>query len=45
MGWWLNDWDLAGAASAATNKDVAVVFIASDSGEQYITVDENEGDR
>ncbi|KAF8595482.1 hypothetical protein BDV93DRAFT_99952, partial [Ceratobasidium sp. AG-I] len=27
------------------NKDVAVAFIASNSGEQYITVDGNEGDR
>ncbi|KAF8595923.1 beta-glucosidase [Ceratobasidium sp. AG-I] len=45
IGWWLNDWDLAGAATAAANKDVAVVFIASNSGEQYITVDGNEGDR
>ncbi|QRV99617.1 glycoside hydrolase family 3 protein [Ceratobasidium sp. AG-Ba] len=45
IGWWLNDWDLAGAANAAANSDVAVVFIASDSGEQYITFDGNEGDR
>ncbi|KAH7325497.1 beta-glucosidase [Rhizoctonia solani] len=45
IGWWLNDWDTAGAATAAANKDVALVFIASDSGEQYITVDGNQGDR
>ncbi|CUA75547.1 hypothetical protein RSOLAG22IIIB_05945 [Rhizoctonia solani] len=45
IGWWLNDWDTAGAATAAANKDVALVFIASDSGEGYITVDGNEGDR
>ncbi|KAG8728490.1 hypothetical protein FRC11_010948 [Ceratobasidium sp. 423] len=34
IGWWLNDWDTAGAAAAAANKDVAVIFIASDSGEE-----------
>ncbi|KAF8676990.1 Glycoside hydrolase family 3 protein [Rhizoctonia solani] len=45
IGWWLNDWDTVGAANAAANKDVALVFVASDSGEQYITVDGNEGDR
>ncbi|CAE6478958.1 unnamed protein product [Rhizoctonia solani] len=45
IGWWLNDWDTAGAAAAAANKDVAVVFIASDSGEEYITVDGNKADR
>ncbi|CAE6484671.1 unnamed protein product [Rhizoctonia solani] len=45
IGWWLKDWDTAGAATAAANKDVALVFIASDSGEDYITVDGNEGDR
>ncbi|CAE6511818.1 unnamed protein product [Rhizoctonia solani] len=45
IGWWLNDWDTAGAATAAANKDVALVFVASDSGEQYITVDGNQGDR
>ena len=26
-------------------KDVAIVFLQSDSGEDYITVDGNEGDR
>ncbi|KAF8751682.1 Glycosyl hydrolase family 3 C-terminal domain [Rhizoctonia solani] len=45
IGWWLNDWDTVGAANAAANKDVALVFVASDSGEQYIAVDGNEGDR
>ncbi|CAE6537469.1 unnamed protein product [Rhizoctonia solani] len=45
IGWWLNDWDTAGAATAAANKDVAIVFIASDSGEEYITVDGNKADR
>ncbi|GAB1524392.1 hypothetical protein RhiTH_007546 [Rhizoctonia solani] len=45
IGWWLNDWDTVGAANAAANKDVALVFVSSDSGEQYITVGGNEGDR
>ncbi|KAG9113524.1 hypothetical protein FRC07_007769, partial [Ceratobasidium sp. 392] len=45
IGWWLNDWDLTGAATAAANKAVAMVFIASDSGEAYISFDRNAGDR
>ncbi|CAE6446591.1 unnamed protein product [Rhizoctonia solani] len=45
ISWWLNDWDTAGAAAAVSNKDVAVVFIASDSREEYITVDGNKADR
>ncbi|KAF8751706.1 Glycoside hydrolase family 3 protein [Rhizoctonia solani] len=45
IGWWLNDWDTVGAANAAANKGAALVFVASDSGEQYITVDRNEDDR
>ncbi|KAG8715739.1 hypothetical protein FRC09_016349 [Ceratobasidium sp. 395] len=43
--WWLKDWDTAGAAAMVAGKDVAVVFIASDSGEEYITFDKNKGDR
>ncbi len=43
--WFLNDWDLAGAASTALDHDVALVFVNADSGEGYITVDGNEGDR
>jgi len=43
--WWLEDYNLEGAAAAAINKDVALVFIASDAGEEYITVDGNVGDR
>ena len=43
--WFFNDWDLVGASSAAVQKDVAIVFLQSDSGEDYITVDGNEGDR
>lgn len=42
---YLNDWDLKKAAKAAVGQDVALVFINSDSGEDYITVDGNEGDR
>jgi len=40
-----DDFDLVGASSAAVQKDVAIVFLQSDSGEDYITVDGNEGDR
>ncbi|CCM01675.1 uncharacterized protein FIBRA_03738 [Fibroporia radiculosa] len=42
---WYYDWDTEGAASAALQIDVALVFVNSDSGEGYITVDGNEGDR
>ncbi|KAG8766910.1 hypothetical protein FRC12_006574 [Ceratobasidium sp. 428] len=45
LDWWLKDWDTAGAAAMVAGKDVAVVFIASDSGEEYITFDKNKGDR
>ncbi|KAH9846046.1 beta-glucosidase [Lenzites betulinus] len=41
----LSDTDLNGAASAATGKDVAFVFITADSGEGYLTVENNAGDR
>ncbi|RPD58566.1 hypothetical protein L226DRAFT_536965 [Lentinus tigrinus ALCF2SS1-7] len=41
----LGNWDLAGAAAAAVDQDVALVFVNADSGEDYITVDGNEGDR
>ena len=41
----LDDWDVEQAAKAATGQDAALVFINSDSGEDYITVDGNEGDR
>ncbi|KAH9922142.1 beta-glucosidase [Amylocystis lapponica] len=45
VSWWLNDWDTAGAANAVRDVDVALVFANADSGEGYITVDGNEGDR
>ncbi|KAI9432198.1 beta-glucosidase [Lactarius indigo] len=43
--WVFNDFNLAGAGSAAIQQDAAIVFLQSDSGEGYITVDGNEGDR
>lgn len=45
VSWWRSNWDLAGAAITATEQDVAIVFVNADSGEGYITVDGNEGDR
>ena len=45
VSWWLDDFNTVGAAAAATGVEVAIVGIASDSGEEYITVDGNEGDR
>ncbi|KAF7351870.1 Glycoside hydrolase family 3 protein [Mycena venus] len=42
----LNDTDLGAAATVASGKDVALVFITADSGEDiFITVEGNEGDR
>ncbi|KAF9025179.1 glycoside hydrolase family 3 protein [Hymenopellis radicata] len=43
--WMLDDFNLARASSMATKQSAALVFINSDSGEGYITVDGNEGDR
>jgi len=43
--YFLDDWNLAVAAQTATEADVAVVFSSTTSGEGYITVDGNEGDR
>ncbi|KAJ7262071.1 beta-glucosidase [Mycena rebaudengoi] len=40
-----SDTDLNAARTAATGKDVALVFITADSGEGYITVEGNAGDR
>ncbi|KAF8166141.1 glycoside hydrolase family 3 protein [Mycena galopus ATCC 62051] len=40
-----SDTNLAGAVTAAAGKDVAFVFITADSGEGYITVEGNAGDR
>ncbi|KAF9239474.1 glycoside hydrolase superfamily [Melanogaster broomeanus] len=43
--WDFDNWDLAAAASSVVDKEVAIVFVNSDSGEGYITVDGNAGDR
>jgi hypothetical protein len=40
-----SDTDLTAARNAATGKTVAIVFITADSGEGYITVEGNQGDR
>jgi beta-glucosidase len=40
-----NNYDLDAIAAAATGAEVAIVFANADSGEGYITVDNNEGDR
>ncbi|KAI0324819.1 glycoside hydrolase [Cubamyces sp. BRFM 1775] len=45
VSWFLGNWDLAGAQATAFQQDVAIVFVNADSGEDYITVDGNEGDR
>ena len=42
---YFNDFNTTGASSAAVQQDVAIVFLLSDSGEGYITVDGNVGDR
>jgi len=41
----LSDWDLATAKQLASYASVAIVFSNCDSGEEYITVDGNMGDR
>ncbi|KAH7912075.1 family 3 glycoside hydrolase [Hygrophoropsis aurantiaca] len=43
--WNFNDWDLDAAGNDVIGMDVAIVFVNSDSGEGYITVDGNAGDR
>ncbi|KDQ10604.1 glycoside hydrolase family 3 protein [Botryobasidium botryosum FD-172 SS1] len=45
MSWYLDDFNTAQASSTAASAEVAIVFINSDSGEDYITVDGNQGDR
>lgn len=45
LNWHLNNWDIEGAKNAARPPEVAIVGINSNSGEQYITVDGNIGDR
>ena len=43
--WFLDNFDLQNAAQAATNQDVVFVFINAASGEEYVTIDGNVGDR
>jgi hypothetical protein len=43
--WYFDNFNLAGAANSAMAQDVAIVFLLSDSGEGYVTVDDNAGDR
>ncbi|KAG2078523.1 glycoside hydrolase [Suillus decipiens] len=43
--WNFDDWDLASAGNSVIGMEVAIVFVNSDSGEGYITVDGNAGDR
>ncbi|WVQ85263.1 hypothetical protein IAT38_007428 [Cryptococcus sp. DSM 104549] len=45
ISWWLKDWELEGAATTATEVDVAIVSIASDSGEDLGAVEGQIGDR
>lgn len=45
VNWWFEDFSPIGAGGVAFGKDVAIVFLNSDSGEGYITVDTNFGDR
>jgi hypothetical protein len=40
-----NNFDFEAIAAAATGAEAAIVFINADSGEDYITVDKNQGDR
>jgi Glycosyl hydrolase family 3 C-terminal domain len=40
-----NNYGLSAVAAAAAGADVAVVFVNADSGEAYINVDDNQGDR
>ncbi|KAG2133786.1 glycoside hydrolase superfamily [Suillus bovinus] len=43
--WDFDDWDLAKAGNSVIGMEAAIVFVNSDSGEGYITVDGNVGDR
>ncbi|KAH9988725.1 glycoside hydrolase superfamily [Russula vinacea] len=43
--WFFDDFNLVGATTAAVQQDVAIVFLLSDSGEGYVTVYGNAGDR
>ncbi|KAG2029707.1 glycoside hydrolase family 3 C-terminal domain-containing protein, partial [Suillus americanus] len=43
--WNFDDWNLANADNSVIGMEAAIVFVNSDSGEGYITVDGNAGDR
>ena len=43
--YFLNDFNLPRAGNIAVRRSAALVFVSADSGENYITVDGNEGDR
>ncbi|KAE9407346.1 glycoside hydrolase family 3 protein [Gymnopus androsaceus JB14] len=45
ISWLFDDFNLDRAGNMAIQQSVSIVFIASDSGEDYITVDNNQGDR
>jgi len=45
VSWMLDDFDLPLAGNIAIRKSAALVFINSDSGEGFINVDGNDGDR
>ena len=45
ISWTFDDFDLDRAGNMAIQQSVCIVFIVSDSGEDYITVDGNQGDR
>ncbi|KIM41998.1 glycoside hydrolase family 3 protein [Hebeloma cylindrosporum] len=45
VSWDLEDFNLPRAGNMARKRSAALVFLSSDSGEEYITVDGNQGDR
>ena len=45
LSWFFDDFNTVSAATAAVEQDVAIVFLQSDSGEGYVSVDGNLGDR
>ncbi|KAF8200297.1 glycoside hydrolase family 3 protein [Pholiota molesta] len=45
VSWMLDDFNLPRAGNVARKRSAALVFLEADSGEGYITVDGNEGDR
>ena len=45
VSWFLDDFNPDMAGNYAIQQDAALVFLQSDSGENYITVDGNVGDR